>query len=104
MATRLIELRNQIVVEAEISSKEAEAISSGSIRRVESSFDQIQPVLISISNSIGTAWKNINSSLDVEQAEIELGLSFNAEGNIFVTKATANANLKVKLVIKPKST
>jgi hypothetical protein len=34
--------------------------------------------------------------------EVEIGIGFSAEGNIFVAKGKANANLKVKLVLSPK--
>lgn len=40
--------------------------------------------------------------MDIERAEIELGLSFEGEGNLYVTKSSAGANLKVKLSLKPK--
>lgn len=40
--------------------------------------------------------------MSIEQAEVELGLSFEGEGNLFVTKSTLGANLKIKLILKPK--
>lgn len=49
-----------------------------------------------------TAWDELNQDMHIERAEIELGLSFEGEGNIYVTKATASANLVVKLQLKPK--
>ena len=41
--------------------------------------------------------------MNIEQAEIQLGLSFEAEGNLYITKAKGNANLTIKLTLKPKS-
>jgi hypothetical protein len=40
--------------------------------------------------------------MNIEQAEIELGLSFEGEGNLYVTKSKLGANLTVKLVLTPK--
>jgi hypothetical protein len=40
--------------------------------------------------------------MNIEQAEIELGLSFKGEGNLYVTKSKLGANLTVKLVLTPK--
>lgn len=35
---------------------------------------------------------------------MELGLGFEAEGNLYITKAKGNANLTVKLKLAPKAT
>lgn len=40
--------------------------------------------------------------MNIEQAEIELGLSFEGEGNLYITKSKAGASLTVKLTLKPK--
>jgi Trypsin-co-occurring domain 1 len=41
--------------------------------------------------------------MNIDQAEVQLSLSFEAEGNLYITKSKANANMTVKLVLKPKS-
>jgi len=38
----------------------------------------------------------------LEKAEVEIGIGFSAEGNIFIAKGKGSANLKVKLVLSPK--
>jgi hypothetical protein len=40
--------------------------------------------------------------MQIEQAEIQIGFSFEGEGNLYVTKSKAGANLTVKMVLKPK--
>ena len=102
MATRLIELENGILVEAEVSEDEAEATSTNSIKGVKSAFDQVKPILISISRPIAEAWQEINKDMEIEQAEVEVGLNFEGQGNIYIAKGKAGTNLKVKLVLKPK--
>ena len=102
MATRLIELENGIWVEAEVSEDEAEAISANSIKGVKSAFDQVKPILISISRPIAEAWQEINKDMEIEQAEVEVGLNFEGQGNIYIAKGKGGTNLKVKLVLKPK--
>jgi hypothetical protein len=37
----------------------------------------------------------------IEQAEIELGISFEAEGNLYIAKSKTTANLNIKLILKP---
>ena len=102
MATRLIELENGILVEAEVSEDEAEAAANNFIKGVKSAFDQVKPILISISRPIAEAWQEINKDMEIEQAEVEVGLNFEGQGNIYITKGKAGTNLKVKLVLKPK--
>lgn len=34
---------------------------------------------------------------------MELGLGFEAEGNLYITKAKGNANLLVRFTLKPKA-
>ena len=102
MATRLIELEDGILVEAEVPEDEAQPISTNVIKEVKSSFAKVKPILISISRPIAEAWQEINKDMEIEQAEVEVGFNFEGQGNIYVTKAKAGTNLKVKLILKPK--
>ncbi|MGD1698583.1 CU044_2847 family protein [Dapis sp. BLCC M229] len=102
MATRLIELEDGILVEAEVPENEAQPISTNVIKEVKSSFAKVKPILISISRPIAEAWQEINKDMEIQQAEVEVGFNFEGEGNLYITKAKAGTNLKVKLVLKPK--
>ena len=102
MATRLIELENGILVEAEVSEEEAQPISTRVVKEVKSNFDKVKPILVSVSRPIADAWREINKDMEIEQAEVQINFSFEGEGNLYVTKAKAGANLSVKLVLKPK--
>ncbi len=66
------------------------------------SFDKIKPVLMGICKPLAETWKEMNRDLQIDQAEIQLGLSFEGEGNLFVTKSKAGAKLTVKLTLKPR--
>ncbi|MBE9258987.1 hypothetical protein IQ228_16975 [Dolichospermum sp. LEGE 00246] len=102
MATKLIELEDGILVEVEIPEGQARQISGSFADRVNTTFDKIKPILIKTCRPVAEAWKELNQDMEIEQAEIEIGFSFEAEGNIYVTKAKTGTNLKVKLVLKPK--
>jgi len=102
MPTRLIALEDGILIEAEVPEDEARAISSSTIKGVRSTFDQIKPILLSVSRPLASTWKELNKEMEIEQAEVDIGFSFEGEGNLYITKAKANANLNVKLVLKPK--
>ena len=102
MPTRLIRLKNGILAEAEVPEAQAQPISSSTVKRVESTFDKVKPILVSVSKPIAEAWDEINQDMEVECAEVEVNFSFEGEGNLYVTKAKAGANLSVKLTLKPK--
>jgi Trypsin-co-occurring domain 1 len=99
MASKLIRLDDGTLVEVEVESVpgQVQQISGGSTAaRVESSFRDIAPVLRKVCCSVIDVWEE-----HIEQVEVEVGLSFEGEGNIYVTKAKAGATLKVKMILKP---
>src|SRR5262245_33194431 len=101
MATKLIELDGDILVEAEVPFNEAREISGNAIDRVGQSLETIHPLLVKVCTSLKSVWTEMNKEMSIDQAEVELGLSFTGEGNLYITKASAGANLKVKIVMKP---
>ena len=102
MSTKLIQLQDGTLVEIESLGNQTEEISGGVAEKVSATVGKIEPILLQVLKPISSAWKEINKDMCIEKAEIELGLSFEIEGNIYVTKSTANANLVVKLILKPK--
>lgn len=101
MNTKLIELEDGTLVEVEVAEGESQKIAGGLADKVKSSFAKIKPLLINTCEPVVEAWKEIEKKMVIQQAEIELGLSFEGEGNLYITKSKATANLSVKLVIKP---
>ncbi len=102
MGSKLIELKDDILVEIEVPDKQAKAISGGAASRVEASIESIKPILLTACRPIVSVWKELNKDLEVDSAEVTLNLGFSAEGNLFITKAKGSANISVKLVMKPK--
>jgi len=105
MSKKLIELENGLLMEVDIPQSEIEMISGGSddmINRVESSMGTVEKILIKSVEPITHAYNALNQEVVLEKAEVEIGIGFSAEGNIFVAKGNANANLKVKLVLSTK--
>ena len=103
MATKLIELEDGTLVEVEVPEDQAKQISGSTADRVNTTFNKIKPILVNTCRPIAAAWQELNQEMQIEQAEIEIGFSFEGEGNVYVTKAKAGSNLKVKLVLKPKA-
>ena len=100
MTTRLIRLQDGTLIEVETQLGEPSQISSGAAKRVLETLDVIQPILVNACRPVIAAWKDLNKETTVEKAELELGLSFEGEGNIYITKVKGGANLTVKLTLR----
>ncbi|MDM8522865.1 CU044_2847 family protein [Desulfococcaceae bacterium HSG8] len=101
MAGKLIQLEDGTLVEVEVPEDQVQQISGGFADKVSATFDKIHPLLVRTCKPIAAAWKDLSQEMHIKQAEVQLGLSFEGEGNLYVTKSKAGANLTVKLVLKP---
>jgi len=107
MSKKLIKLANGLLMEVEVPVNEdgIQEISGGDdeiLDRVEASLGTVEKMLIQSVQPIVNAYNVLNQDVILEKAEVEIGIGFSAEGNIFIAKGNASANLKVKLVLKPK--
>lgn len=75
--------------------------------QVDTTMEMVGSMLTKILRPIGDAFKGLQEALDspvlVDGAEVTLGLSFSAEGNLFVAKSKAEGTLNVKVTFKPSS-
>ena len=102
MSSKLIKLDDGILVEIDASDDEMSEVSDKSASHVSASLDRVKPILLKACRPIAEVWKELNQDVHIDQAEIEIGFSFEGEGNIYITKAKASSNIKVKLILKPK--
>jgi len=105
MSKKLIELENGLLMEVDVPESEIEMISGGEndiIQKVESSMSSIEKMLITSVEPITQVYQALNQDVILDRAEVEIGIGFSAEGNIFIAKGKGSANLKVKLVLSPK--
>jgi hypothetical protein len=102
MSTKLIETADNLLIEVEVPPDQARQISGGFAEKVNASIDAIKPMLLNACRPIIGAWQEISRDIQVDQVEVELGLSFEGEGNLYITKAKAGANLTIKLTLKPR--
>ncbi len=104
MSKKLIELDNGLMMEVDVPQSEIEMISGGSdiVEKVDKSIDAVESVLLKSVEPITKAYNALNQDVVLERAEVEIGIGFSAEGNIFIASGKGSANLKVKLVLSPK--
>ena len=102
MASKLIQLEDGTLIEVDVPGDQVEQISGGYADKVTASLDKIRPILFNICRPINETWKELNKEMSIQQAEVEIGLNFEGEGNLFITRSKVGANLTVKLILKPK--
>src|SRR6266567_7398439 len=102
MASKLIKLKDGTLVEVEVTGNEVQQISGGVAKKVDATIDEIKPVLLNACQPIMSAVKELREDVDLEQVEVEVGLSFDIEGNIYITKAKFGANVLVRMTLKSK--
>lgn len=100
MGSRLYALEDGTLVEVETQDN-ARQISVDVAGKIETTFEQsIKPILQKTCTSVSQALKEIREGVNLEQVEIEMGLSFETEGNLYITKATVGANILVRMTLK----
>ncbi|NOQ35651.1 MAG: hypothetical protein GQ569_07115 [Methylococcaceae bacterium] len=102
MASKLIELEEGILVEVDVPEDQLQQISGGTPDRVSNAIDAVKPILLKACKPIAEVWQELNKDMKIDEATVEIGLGFEAEGNIFIAKGKTNASLSISLKLKPK--
>ena len=98
MASKLIKLEDGTLVEVEVAKDEVQQIVGG-VKKVDATLEKIKPVLLKICQPIVASVKNLREDVDLEQVEVEVALSFDLEGNIFVAKTNFGANVLIRMTL-----
>jgi len=101
MASELIKLKDGTLIEIENSENDIEQISGGVANKVDENIDIIVPILKRVIAPLKNTFNELNKDMSIEKAEVEIGLGFEAGGDVFIVKGTAKANLTVKLTLLP---
>lgn len=99
--TKLIRLEDGTLIEVEFREDSFTQVSGGFSEYVNSNLSVIKPLLLRICQPIYHAWQELNRDLEIDEISIELGLSFESEGNLYITKSKAGANLSLAIKLKP---
>jgi hypothetical protein len=97
MGSNLIELDDGLFVEVEVAEGRVREVSGSAADRVSASLEDIKPIVLQVCRPLRSMWRELNEEMTVEDVTVEFGLSFETEGNIFIARATATANLTVSI-------
>lgn len=103
MPTKLIELDDGVLMEIEVPKDQAVPISGGAVDRVNATLDEIGPLLIRACKPVNAAWQELSREIQIDSAQVALGVNFTGEGSLYIAKATAEANLTITLTFKTSS-
>ena len=101
MASELIKLEDGVLIEVENSDNHIEQISGGSANQLDKNIDVVVPLLKRVIAPLKNTFDELNQDMSIEKAEVEIGLGFEAGGDVFIVKGSAKANLSVKLTLVP---
>ena len=103
MASELIKLKDGLLIEIDKSGEEIESISGGNASSVEGSVEKVKEVIQKFLSPIHDTFNELNKEMNIEKAELSIGLGFEASGNIFIAKGTTKTNINIKIIMSPKS-
>jgi hypothetical protein len=107
MSTKFLELKDGIIVEIGAPNEVREEMHTSTAERVDTTMRMVASMVGEIVRPLGDAFSHLYDALDVamsvETAEVEMGLSFSAEGQIFIAKSKAEGTLKIKVIFKTTS-
>jgi hypothetical protein len=104
MATKFLELGDGIFVEIAAPEELREEMHTSTAERVSTTMRSVASMVKDVVRPLADSFTNLYEALDVpiavDAAEVELGVSFSAEGQIFVAKTKGEGTLKLKVVFK----
>lgn len=100
MTGKLIQLEDGTFVQVDATEQEVQQIAGSIAKRVDAVFDKIKPTLLTVCHPVVAAVKELREEVDLEQVEVEVGLSFDFEGNVYVARTTLGTNVLVRMVLK----
>jgi hypothetical protein len=101
MATKLVRFTDGVLVEVGFNRDMEQPIAGTTAQKLSKAFKEvIQPVLKNVCAPVAEALKNMATEVKITESEVELGLDFETEGNLFIAKLRGEATLTVKITFR----
>lgn len=101
--TNMVQFQDGVIVEIIHETEEMRAISGGAARKLSSAFSAAGEMITRAMKSIVASTADGLRDAGVSEAEIELGIGFSAEGQVYVAKAAGEGNIKITIKVAAKS-
>lgn len=96
--SKLIKTSDGILIEVE--SDGDEKCSAGSAKHVQKGLEQIRPLLAKACETMKDFWSEQVEGAELNEVQIQFGLSFEAGGNLYIAQAKAGASISVTATMK----
>lgn len=107
MSNKFLVLGNDVIVEIGGPLDARTEMHTSTAEKVATTFkavaDTLEKIIEPIANSFRGLATELNQPVEIGSAEIEIGISFSAEGNVFVAKSKAEGTLSIKILLTPSS-
>jgi hypothetical protein len=81
----------------------AQLATSGTVIKVVSKgFDEILSTLRAVVVPFANTWTELSKEVEISESTVKLSLGITAEGNFYVAKGEATANIEISLKLTPK--
>lgn len=91
------------LVQVTMNVPEARMMSHAHVAKVVSSgFENVMGMLQAIVKPFSETWKELSKDVTISESTLKLSLGVTAEGNFFVTKGTAEANIEIEVKLTPR--
>jgi len=91
------------LVEVDVDVPAAQRASAGMVFQiVNKGFDDIITTLRSIVVPLTQVWRELSKEVEISESTVKLSLGVTGEGQFFVAKGSAKANLDVEIKLKPR--
>lgn len=96
---KIIKLNDDIEVEVEVNDDQAHEISDDGV--VDASIDKIQSLLTKVMRPVSNTYKELDKDVCMDSVKVSIGVKIGIEGNFFLAKSTAGANIQVEMTMRP---
>ncbi len=100
MANKLIRFADGTVVQVEVIGNEVQHIAGGAASRVDTTMEIVKPLLVKICQPILEAVREVQIGDDFERVEVEVGIGFDFEGNMYIARMNVGANILIKMTLR----
>lgn len=92
------------LVEVEMTLPDTREASSGTfVKVVNRGFEDVLNTLRSIVVPFSDTWKELSKEVEISESTLKVSLGVTAEGNFYIAKGGASANLEISLKLTPKT-
>ena len=96
---QIIKLADGLELETEIREDQVREISSQKI--ASSTMEKIKPLLNTVIQPISEVYSELSKDMIIESSKVSIGIKVGLEGNFFVAKSAAEANIQIEMTLRP---